>query len=129
MKKTSGKTNPPGFGWMRNLPDKRDHLYPLPLAKLRAFPSQVDLRRHCQCHRSSDRVRSEEEKLAYFTRSRFFIHYNERKIDHGVPLHDGAPIQIRCLPRNRVALRRDIALHHFPLLPAYAASDGSVRIE
>src|SRR5437867_5503081 len=80
MKKTSGKTNPPGFGWMRNLPDKRDHLYPLPLAKLRAFPSQVDLRRHCQCHRRSDRVRSEEEKLAYFTRSRFLFIITSEKL-------------------------------------------------
>src|SRR5439155_1046331 len=47
MKKPTRKNGRPGFGWMPDLPDNRDHLYAAPLAKLRLLPSKVDLRRQC----------------------------------------------------------------------------------
>jgi C1A family cysteine protease len=47
MKKLTKKTVRPGFGWMPDLPDNRDHLYAAPMAKLGPLPSRVDLRKHC----------------------------------------------------------------------------------
>lgn len=35
------------FGWLRDLPDQRDHLYTAPVADLAALPTSVDLRSHC----------------------------------------------------------------------------------
>src|SRR5580765_6688973 len=38
---------PLALGWKRDLPDHRDLLYSAPLAKLKALPPKVDLRKHC----------------------------------------------------------------------------------
>ncbi len=48
MKKLAKKGIRPGFGWMPDLPDNRDHLYAAPMAKLGPLPAKVDLRKRCR---------------------------------------------------------------------------------
>ena len=35
------------YGWLRDLPDQRDHLYAAPVVALAALPPSVDLRNQC----------------------------------------------------------------------------------
>jgi hypothetical protein len=35
------------YGWLRDLPDQRDHLYAAPAETLAALPPAMDLRSHC----------------------------------------------------------------------------------
>jgi len=107
MKKTSRKTGDLGFGWTPDLPDNRDHLYAAPLAKLRALPAKVDLRRHCPRIYNQGQIGSctanaiaaaiefdrKKQKLRDFIPSRLFIYYNERSMEHSVPLDNGAQIR------------------------------------
>ena len=107
MKKTTRKNGRPGFGWMPDLPDNRDHLYAAPLAKLRVLPSKVDLRRQCPKVYNQGQIGSctanaiaaaiefdrKKQKLSDFIPSRLFIYYNERSMEHSVPLDNGAQIR------------------------------------
>src|SRR5438034_11686254 len=107
MKKLTKKTVRPGFGWMPDLPDNRDHLYAAPMAKLVPIPSRVSLRRHCPKVYNQGQIGSctanaiaaaiefdrKKQKLADFIPSRLFIYYNERSIEHSVPLDNGAQIR------------------------------------
>ena len=106
MKKISRNTGL-GFGWMPDLPDNRDHLYAAPLAKLRALPARVNLRRHCPRVYNQGQIGSctanaiaaaiefdrKKQKLKDFIASRLFIYYNERSMEHSVPLDNGAQIR------------------------------------
>jgi len=107
MKKLAKKSGRPGLGWMPDLPDNRDHLYAAPMAKLGPLPSRVSLRRHCpkvynqgqigSCTANAIAAAIEfdrmKQKLADFIPSRLFIYYNERRIEHSVPLDNGAQIR------------------------------------
>jgi C1A family cysteine protease len=107
MKKPTRKNGRPGFGWMPDLPDNRDHLYAAPLAKLRVLPSKVDLRRRCPKVYNQGQIGSctanaiaaaiefdrKKQKLSDFIPSRLFIYYNERSMEHSVPLDNGAQIR------------------------------------
>ena len=35
------------YGWIRDVPDHRDHLYAAPVEQLASLPRHVDLRPHC----------------------------------------------------------------------------------
>lgn len=98
------------YGWVRDLPDHRDHLYAAPPAIAVALPAKVDLRRHCppvldqgalgsctanaigNAHRF-DQMKQKAAKN--FLPSRLFIYYNERamegtiKVDAGAQIRDG----------------------------------------
>jgi len=107
MKKTTKKNSRFGLGWMPDLPDNRDHLYSAPLAKLRVLPTKVDLRRRCPRVYNQGEIGSctanaiaaaiefdrKKQKLRDFIPSRLFIYYNERSIEHSIPLDNGAQIR------------------------------------
>jgi C1A family cysteine protease len=107
MKKVARRNGRPGLGWMPDLPDNRDHLYSAPLAKLRVLPTKVDLRRRCPRVYNQGQIGSctanaiaaaiefdrKKQKLRDFIPSRLFIYYNERSIEHSVPLDNGAQIR------------------------------------
>ena len=96
-----------GYGWQRDLPDHRDHVYAAPLAALGPLPASVDLRPQCppvydqgqlgSCTANAiagalqfDRLK---QKLSDFVPSRLFIYYNERVLEHSVALDSGAQIR------------------------------------
>ena len=96
------------YGWLRDLPDFRDHQF-LAVRALMASPrpSSVDLSPQCppvydqgalgSCTANAiagalefDRLR---QGLADFTPSRLFIYYNERAMEGTVPYDNGAQIR------------------------------------
>ncbi len=107
MKRTTKNNRRFGFGWTPDLPDNRDHLYSAPLAKLRVLPSKADLRRRCPKVYNQGQIGSctanaiaaalefdrKKQKLRDFIPSRLFIYYNERSIEHSIPLDNGAQIR------------------------------------
>src|SRR5437868_12212616 len=96
------------YGWLRDLPDQRDHEYlALPSASL---PRQVDLRPKCppvydqgnlgSCtanaiagHLDFNRQKQGEKLI---TPSRLFIYYNERKDQHTIQSDAGSTIRESC---------------------------------
>jgi C1A family cysteine protease len=107
MKTLAKKNSGPGFGWVPDLPDNRDHLYGAPMAKLGPLPVKADLRKHCPPVYNQGRIGSctanaiaaaiefdrKKQKLADFIPSRLFIYYNERSMERSVPLDNGAQIR------------------------------------
>ena len=125
--KRSGKTRSiKRYGWIPDLPDRRDLLYSAPLSHLTAAPPSTDLRSSCppvydqgdlgSCTANAIAGAFEFdlllENLTDFVPSRLFIYYNERVIentvstDSGAELRDG--IKNRCptrgVPRGVVSL-------------------------
>lgn len=94
-------------GWIRDLPDKRDHIYQAPPEHLAALPPSVDLRSQCppvydqgslgSCTAQGIAAAIEFDRmkqgLPSFTPSRLFIYYNERVIEHTVYSDAGAQIR------------------------------------
>ena len=95
------------YGWQRDLPDHRDHVFAAPLAALGPLPSRVDLRPQCSpvydqgqlgsCTANAiaaaiqfDRLK---QKIPDFVPSRLFIYYNERAMEHSVAADSGAQIR------------------------------------
>ena len=107
MKKPLKTIRRGGYGWMPDLPDNRDHLYAAPMAKLRRLPAKVDLRKGCPPVYNQGQIGSctanaiaaalqfdrRKQKLSDFVPSRLFIYYNERSMEHSVPLDNGAQIR------------------------------------
>ena len=95
------------YGWVRDLPDHRDHLYSVPFEVLKALPTQVDLRGQCppvydqgqlgSCTANAIAAAIEFErmrqKLQDFMPSRLFIYYNERVMEGTVDSDSGAQIR------------------------------------
>jgi C1A family cysteine protease len=98
------------YGWVRDLPDQRDHLYAAPPQFLSALPSQVDLRPQCppiydqgqlgSCTANAIGAAHEFSQMkqglpapAPFGPSRLFIYYNERAIEHTTGSDSGAQIR------------------------------------
>jgi C1A family cysteine protease len=97
------------YGWVRDLPDHRDHLYLAPRAVLTELPPAVDLRRLCSPVYDQGKLGSctanalagayavalRVQRLKVFDASRLFIYYNERAmegtvgVDAGGQLRDG----------------------------------------
>ncbi len=98
------------YGWIPDLPDRRDRIFAAPPATLQALPPRVDLRNACppvydqgqlgSCTAQAiaaalqfDQAKQAERDV--FTPSRLFIYYNERAIegtvddDSGAMLRDG----------------------------------------
>ena len=96
-----------GLGWVRDLPDPRDHLFSAPLKALRSLPPSVDLTprfpvydqgRIGSCTANAlagavefDRVKNHQ--APDFVPSRLFIYYNERAIEGHVKEDSGAQIR------------------------------------
>ena len=107
MKNLAKKSIRPGFGWVPDLPDNRDHLYAAPMAKLGPLPAKVDLRKRCPKVYNQGKIGSctanaiaaaiefdrKKQKLSDLIPSRLFIYYNERSIEHSVPLDNGPQIR------------------------------------
>jgi C1A family cysteine protease len=96
------------LGWQRDLPDHRDLLYSAPLARLKALPAKVDLRKGCppvydQGHLGSCTAnaiagavqfdRRKSKLKPDFVPSRLFIYYNERVIEHSIHYDAGAQLR------------------------------------
>jgi C1A family cysteine protease len=96
------------YGWLRDLPDQRDHLYAAPVVALAALPTSVDLRSHCPPVYDQGQLgsctgngiaaalqfeRMKQELTPNFIPSRLFIYYNERVIEHTVNSDSGAAIR------------------------------------
>ena len=96
------------YGWVRDIPDQRDHLYAAPPVNLKALPSSVDLRPGCPPVYDQGQLgsctgngiaaalqfdRHKQKLTPDFVPSRLFIYYNERVIEHSV--HSDAGAQIR----------------------------------
>lgn len=96
------------YGWIRDLPDYRDHLYAAPVTALAALPPSVDLRPQCppiydqgqlgSCTANGIAAAIQFERIKQkltppFQPSRLFIYYNERVIEHTVNSDSGAMIR------------------------------------
>jgi C1A family cysteine protease len=107
MKNRAKQRSRLALGWVPDLPDNRDHLYAAPMAKLGPLPRKVDLRRHCPPVYNQGQIGSctanaiaaaiefdrTKQKLADFIPSGLFIYYNERSMEHSVPIDNGAQIR------------------------------------
>lgn len=94
------------YGWRKDLPDQRDHLYAAPLQGA-VLPSSVDLRPGCPTVYDQGQLGSctanaiagaleydqIKQKLPEATPSRLFIYYNERVMEHSVSEDAGAEIR------------------------------------
>ena len=96
------------FGWLRDIPDQRDHLYAAPVAALVALPPSIDLRNQCPTVYDQGQLgsctangiggaiqfdRMKQKLTPDFVPSRLFIYYNERVIEHTVNSDSGAMIR------------------------------------
>jgi C1A family cysteine protease len=98
------------FGWVRDLPDQRDHLYAAPPQFLSALPQKVDLRPQCppvydqgqigSCTANAigaahqfTQMKQNLPAPAPFVPSRLFIYYNERAIEQTTGSDSGAQIR------------------------------------
>jgi C1A family cysteine protease len=94
------------YGWVRDLPDARDHVYAAPRVAA-ALPSSVDLRAglpqaydqgkigSCTANSIAGAVEFalRKEKLPDFMPSRLFIYYNERAMEGHIGTDSGAQIR------------------------------------
>src|SRR5437588_480945 len=95
------------YGWVRDLPDQRDHLYAAPVTALTDLPPSADLRAQCPPVYDQGQLGSctanaigaaiefdlKKQSLADATPSRLFIYYNERAIEGSVGSDSGAQIR------------------------------------
>jgi C1A family cysteine protease len=96
------------YGWIRDIPDQRDHLYAAPITALTALPPSVDLRSQCPPVYDQGQLgsctgngiaaavqfdRTKQKLSPAFIPSRLFIYYNERVIEHTVNSDSGAMIR------------------------------------
>jgi C1A family cysteine protease len=107
---TLRKTKIQRYGWIPDLPDRRDRVFAAPAATLGALPPRADLRPlcpsiydqgalgSCTAQAIAAALQCDQAKQAqqdHFTPSRLFIYYNERAIegtvdeDAGAMLRDG----------------------------------------
>lgn len=95
------------YGWIRDLPDHRDHLYSAPVAALQTLPRKMDLTPQCpsvydqaqlgSCTANAIAGAIEfdhlKQQLPDLVPSRLFIYYNERVIEGTVASDSGAQIR------------------------------------
>lgn len=96
------------YGWLRDIPDQRDHLYAAPAMALAALPTSVDLRDQCPPIYDQGQLgsctangigaafqfeRAKQKLTPDFIPSRLFIYYNKRVIEHTVKSDSGAMIR------------------------------------
>lgn len=95
------------YGWIRDLPDARDHFYAVPEETRTSLPSSTDLRSGLPACYDQGQIGSctanaiagaveftvRKENLPDFMPSRLFIYYNERSIEGNVGTDSGAQIR------------------------------------
>lgn len=96
------------YGWVRDLPDQRDHLYAAPPAVLLKLPPSADLRSQCppvydqgqlgSCTANAIAAalefdQSKQGLTPIFVPSRLFIYYNERAMEGTVSSDSGGQIR------------------------------------
>jgi C1A family cysteine protease len=95
------------YGWTPDLPDQRDFAYQAPRPAGVALPAKIDWRANCPpvydqgqlgsctANAIAGAIEFDQKKqgVEEFTPSRLFIYYNERVIEHSVPLDNGAQIR------------------------------------
>ncbi|KAA2252693.1 C1 family peptidase [Solihabitans fulvus] len=94
------------YGWVRDLPDARDHLYSAPRIALVSLPPSVDLRSgqaavydqgqigSCTANAIGAAVEYDLMKQSQdFMPSRLFIYYNERAMEGNIASDSGAQIR------------------------------------
>ena len=96
------------YGWIRDLPDLRDHLYATSPEFLVQLPSNIDLRSQCPAVYDQGQLGSctanaiaaalefdqmKEKQSNVFVPSRLFIYYNERVMEGTVNEDSGAQIR------------------------------------
>src|SRR5258708_2895512 len=111
------------YGWIRDLPDQRDHIYAAPPAVLPTLPASVDLRPNCppvydqaqigSCTANAiaaahqfDQLKLKLAAPSPFIPSRLFIYYNERALEGTVSTDSGAQIRdgIKSIAQQGVCL-------------------------
>src|SRR5690349_11385366 len=109
-KTTRGKLAPrliQWYGWVPDLPGRRDKMYSAPAHVLGALPPKVDMRAKCppvydqgqlgSCTANAIGAALEFNQMKQgetaFTPSRLFIYYNERVMEHTVDEDAGAMIR------------------------------------
>jgi C1A family cysteine protease len=96
------------YGWIPDLPDRRDRIFAAPAATLRALPPRVDMRAQnppiydqgqlgsCTAQAIAALLEFDQAKQRQadvFTPSRLFIYYNERVIEGTVSEDSGAMLR------------------------------------
>ncbi len=95
------------YGWQPDFPDQRDFLFSEIVKISKVLPELVDLRRECSAVEDQGQLGSctanalagalefleNQEKTAFVDKSRLFIYYNERAIEHKVSSDSGAMIR------------------------------------
>ena len=96
------------YGWIPDLPDKRDYMYATPFAVGQALPTSIDLRQHCPPVCDQGQLGSctgnaiagalefdqmKENLIPIFVPSRLFIYYNERSMEGTINSDSGAQIR------------------------------------
>jgi len=94
------------YGWVPDLPDKRDYLYRA-IRRVVKLPKSVDLRPICSIVEDQGSLGSctanalagslefleIKDKVSFVDFSRLFIYYNERVIEHSTKYDNGAMIR------------------------------------
>ncbi len=95
------------YGWLPDLPDKRDHMYGAVHKVPKKLPTKIDLRPYCSPVEDQKELGSctanalagaleflmKKDKVSFTDMSRLFIYYNERVIEHSVRTDSGAMIR------------------------------------
>ncbi|OJW85060.1 MAG: peptidase C1 [Bacteroidetes bacterium 46-16] len=106
------------YGWVPDIPDKRDFMYKAPRHVLKALPAKTDLRPQCppvydqgqlgSCTANAigaafqfGRMKQGEDS---FMPSRLFIYYNERVMEHTVNTDSGAMIRDGIKVANKLGI-------------------------
>ena len=101
------KTQKPGYGWVPDLPDRRDFLYSAVARVPATLPSSVNLRAMCSAIEDQGQLGSctanalagalefleRKDGVSFIDASRLFIYYNERVIEHTVRSDSGAMLR------------------------------------
>jgi C1A family cysteine protease len=110
------------YGWIPDLPDKRDQLYSAVYKIPKKLPARVDLRKHCSAVENQGYLgsctanamvgvlefleRKAAPRKAPANLSRLFVYYNERAIEHTTDQDAGAMLRdgIKTLSKQGVCL-------------------------
>lgn len=110
------------YGWIPDIPDRRDHLYGVVRKIPVKLPAKVDLRPWCSPVENQEDLGSctanalagaleflmRKDNVTFADMSRLFIYYNERVIEHSVKTDSGAMIRdgIKTLVKQGACLEK-----------------------